>query len=91
MESTSFGGNPLACKRCLVYEMADAAKYKNMYDYINNLEEDIKTPKEEYDKRLAICKECEKLLSGVCRACGCFVEMRAAVKTRRCPDVDSKW
>ena len=25
------------------------------------------------------------LLSGMCRACGCFVELRAAIAANRCP------
>ena len=34
-------------------------------------------------------KECEKLLSGMCRMCGCYVEMRAAIALRDCPG--KKW
>ena len=47
------------------------------------------TPEEEYERRLSICKECEKLLSGMCRMCGCYVEMRAAIALRDCPG--KKW
>lgn len=42
-----------------------------------------------YQRRLSICKECEKLLSGMCRMCGCYVEMRAAIALRDCPG--KKW
>ncbi|MCI6019094.1 MAG: DUF6171 family protein [Clostridiales bacterium] len=27
----------------------------------------------------------------MCRICGCFVEMRAAIKVKSCPDVVPKW
>lgn len=40
---------------------------------------------EEYEKRLAICKECERLNAGTCDACGCYVELRAAAKVSHCP------
>ncbi len=39
--------------------------------------------------RLDICRECPKLNAGTCAACGCFVEIRAALKRSTCPD--RKW
>jgi len=65
--------------------------FKTMYDYIEALDEEIKTPKEEYERRLSICKECDRLLDGMCPVCGCYVEMRAAVATNCCPAVKAKW
>ena len=68
------------CRRCLTRDMMDKAAYfQNMYDYINNLDESIKTNQPLYEKRLMVCKECDLLADGMCRACGCFVEMRAAL------------
>lgn len=46
------------------------AFFQNMYDYIARIPADDKAPEEEYERRLSICKECEKLLSGMCRMCG---------------------
>lgn len=79
------------CRRCLTKEMPDAAYYQNMYDYIKNLEEGLKTPEELYRQRLTLCKGCESLLNGMCRVCGCFVEMRAAVRKNGCPGIIKKW
>lgn len=79
------------CKKCLIYEMAERNDYQTMYDYIHNLDEEIKTKDSEYHARLKQCKECEYLLNGMCRICGCFVEMRAAVTKNHCPDVEAKW
>ena len=73
------------CRRCLLYEMAESAEYRNLYAYIEGLEEEIRAPKDLYEKRLTCCKSCDLLLSGMCRACGCFVELRAAIGTNRCP------
>ena len=39
--------------------------------------------------RLDICRGCPKLNAGTCAACGCFVEIRAALKRSTCPD--RKW
>ncbi len=38
-----------------------------------------------YETRLSLCKECDLLLDGMCRACGCFVELRATMKKNSCP------
>lgn len=66
--------------------MTDQAEYfKNMYEYIDNLEPEIKTEPELYENRLIVCKACDRLADGMCKGCGCFVEMRAAVRKNRCP------
>ena len=78
------------CKRCLTRELADQAKeFQNIRDYINNLDVDIKSPDVLYEERLSICKECDMLLAGMCRKCGCYVELRAAVTKNYCPG--KKW
>ena len=71
-------------KKDSVPEEFDGRKY-----HIARIPADDKTPEEEYERRLSICKECEKLLSGMCRMCGCYVEMRAAIALRDCPG--KKW
>lgn len=77
--------NKRICKKCLIRELAEKAEYKNMYDYIENLDPDIRAPEPTYEERLSVCKQCDKLLSGMCRACGCYVEMRAALVKNTCP------
>ncbi|CBK74094.1 hypothetical protein CIY_12720 [Butyrivibrio fibrisolvens 16/4] len=44
---------------------------------------------EEYEARLLVCRQCEKLNAGTCMSCGCYVELRAAAKISRCPN--KKW
>jgi hypothetical protein len=39
--------------------------------------------------RLNVCRECEKINQGTCLACGCYVEIRAALKNGKCPY--NKW
>ena len=56
---------------------------------VANLDADVKAKQEIYEKRLAVCKECDFLTDCTCRACGCFVELRAAVRKNSCPY--NKW
>ena len=58
--------------------------FKNLHQYIENLDEEIKTDKHTYESRLEVCKNCDYLSDGMCRACGCFVELRAAISSNRC-------
>ena len=74
------------CRRCLTRDMIDQSDYfQNMYDYIKNLDETLKVNQPLYEKRLMICKGCDLLADGMCKACGCYVEMRAAMKKNACP------
>ncbi len=79
------------CRRCLAKEMPDAEYFQNMYEYIANLDAAVKTPDAIYEKRLSYCRNCDNLLNGMCRICGCFVEMRAAISTNTCPAVHPNW
>ncbi len=74
------------CKRCLTRDMIGREAYfQNMYDYIENLDETVKVNQPLYEKRLMVCKDCDLLTDGMCKACGCYVEMRAAMKKNACP------
>ena len=77
------------CTRCLLKDFS-----KEQYEAIvtNGL---ASLPKEDIasedvaKKRLAVCTDCDKLNQGTCLACGCFVELRAALTKGRCPY--SRW
>ena len=78
------------CKRCLLREMADQEDYfRSLRDYIENIDPDIRAEEYLYEKRLAFCRECDMLLQGMCRKCGCYVELRAAVAKNVC--ARGKW
>lgn len=79
------------CKKCLLDKVFEDDEYKNMQEYIDSIDEEIKTEKDEYERRLNICINCDNLFNGMCRICGCFVEMRAAVKKNYCPNVNKYW
>lgn len=60
-------------------------------EYISTLDPDIKAPTRLYEERLSKCRGCDNLNSGVCGKCGCYVEMRAAVRQNRCPSEERFW
>lgn len=73
------------CKKCLLREMAEA-DFAMIKSYKAAIKEADRVSDDVYEKRLQICKECEKLNAGTCNACGCYVELRALGKTGKCPD-----
>lgn len=73
------------CRRCLTREMDKAEYFENLHTLIANLEEDIRVENVVYEQRLAVCKNCDYLVEGMCGACGCFVELRAAIRENVCP------
>ena len=73
------------CYRCLLREMDEEAYMRQLHRYIEMLDADVKTAREIYQDRLSRCKECDYLEAGTCQACGCCVELRAAVKKSYCP------
>lgn len=79
------------CKRCLLDETDPEGLYLQIQKRIAMLDEDQKTDKQTYALRLEKCTACDKLSSGMCALCGCFVELRAAKADTRCPDTDRKW
>ncbi|MDE6873727.1 MAG: hypothetical protein K2P87_04640 [Lachnospiraceae bacterium] len=79
------------CKKCLLRDIKEGEYFKNMYEYIALLDPEIKADAELYEERLAACKACGHLMNGMCRVCGCFVEMRAAVRKNYCPAAERFW
>ena len=77
------------CKGCLIREIDSQRQYQNMFDYIEGLDEEIKVNHQVYEVRLQTCKRCTSLINGMCKHCGCFVEMRAAITKNGCPN--RKW
>lgn len=78
------------CRKCLTRDMAGMEEYfRSLQEYIANLDEDIKASETLYEERLGICRQCDMLLEGMCRKCGCYVELRAVMAVKNCPD--KKW
>ncbi|MGN0522105.1 MAG: DUF6171 family protein [Eubacterium sp.] len=80
------------CKKCLLLEAGENAAFKTVSDYISNLDNSLKADENTYKSRLELCKKCDNLISGMCLKCGCYVEIRAILKNKACPDYDNrKW
>lgn len=73
------------CRRCLTADMDEKEYFENLHTYIANLDENLKVDQPLYEKRLSVCKECDLLADGMCRACGCYVELRAVMWKNACP------
>lgn len=83
-------GNQRYCRKCLTRDMIGKEEYfRSLREYIANLDPNIKADEALYEERLAACKECDLLLEGMCRICGCYVELRAVVAKNICPR--KKW
>ena len=79
-------GNQRYCRKCLTRDMVGKEEYfRSLREYIANLDPEIKADEALYEERLAVCKECDLLLEGMCRICGCYVELRAVVAKNICP------
>lgn len=78
-------GGKRPCRRCLTRDMDQQEYFENLHAYIVNLEEEVKVKEPLYEKRLLICKSCDLLYDGMCRACGCYVELRAVMRKNSCP------
>ena len=77
------------CRRCLLSEMNDEKFQAILAKGLDGILENDRIDEKVYQKRLSICRSCDNLLSGTCLSCGCYVEIRAAVKKGRCPE--KKW
>lgn len=73
------------CRKCLLREGVQEGGEGYVKRYLENLPEEEKTQTDSYEMRLSVCKSCNMLLEAMCRACGCYVEFRAAIKKQTCP------
>lgn len=74
------------CRKCLTRDMIGQEEYfKSLHAYIANIETDLKVSDQLYEERLTVCGDCDMLFQGMCRVCGCYVELRAAMKKNACP------
>ena len=78
-------GTKRLCRRCLTKDMDQKEYFDNLHTYIANLDEELKVSEPLYEKRLLLCKSCGLLYDGMCRACGCYVELRAVMRKNSCP------
>ncbi len=78
-------------RRRLGRDSEDEEIKQGILDYIADLDEDVRTPEEQYEERLSACMQCINLVDGHCSLCGCMVDIRAAKQTKHCPAVNPRW
>lgn len=71
-------------------ESGEKASFDSLKAYMDTLDNDLKVSKEIYEVRLNMCKQCDFLISGMCLKCGCYVELRAVLKDKKCPNFDNR-
>lgn len=79
------------CRRCLLKDGLDDAYYQSILEYIESLPEADQAGEQLYRERLEHCTACEALVNGMCRLCGCFVEVRAAKRRQHCAKSAEVW
>ncbi len=77
------------CKKCLLAELDNEKLLADVRLAISRLAETDKVSDKVYEMRLDDCRNCDYLNEGTCNACGCYVELRAAARSGKCPY--SKW
>ncbi|MBR5420708.1 MAG: hypothetical protein IK115_06125 [Lachnospiraceae bacterium] len=73
------------CIKCLLQDFDEAGYIEKIKKELDWMDEELRSPEELYRKRLDVCLSCEKLHEGTCLACGCYVELRAAIRKGKCP------
>ncbi len=73
------------CRKCLTADMDEKKYFESLHACIAAIDEELKAEEPLYDERLSVCKECDLLADAMCRACGCYVELRAVMKKNACP------
>ena len=76
---------PKPCTRCLLKDLSPEEYQKVIEKGLNDLPEEVLTDTKTREKRLEECRNCGKLNRGTCLACGCYVEIRAALIKGKCP------
>ncbi|SDX90337.1 hypothetical protein SAMN02910264_00996 [Ruminococcaceae bacterium YAD3003] len=73
------------CTRCLLKDFNKEQYEAIVTNGLSSLPKEDLTGSDITEKRLAVCRDCDKLNQGTCLACGCFVEIRASLKKGKCP------
>ena len=79
------------CLRCLLEDMDSDSYAAGIISYIKNVPADRRVSEEIYQQRLNACRECDKLINGMCLECGCYVQIRALKPAAECASPRKRW
>ncbi|MBQ7678971.1 MAG: hypothetical protein IJT34_03885 [Butyrivibrio sp.] len=78
------------CRQCLLRDLADQADVLAQVARTRKMMSETERASDAvYEKRLEVCRACDRLLDATCQKCGCYVEIRALARTAHCPG--KKW
>lgn len=83
------GKSQIICKKCLLREIKGRDYEEIIAKALSDIKVEDRAAENIYESRLQTCKECDRLSSGTCLSCGCYVEIRAYLNNGRCPK--RKW
>lgn len=81
----------IKCRKCLLSELGETELMNSLEELKKSIPESERCGEKLYNERLSICRECDRLNSGMCVVCGCYVEFRALKANNYCPDITKKW
>lgn len=73
------------CVKCLLQDFDEETYVSKFLRVIRLMKPQERASEEVTARRLQICRECDRLEMGTCLACGCYVELRSALKNGKCP------
>lgn len=80
------------CPRCLLGDVPGGEELAaKLGEWLAVIPDGQRADDETVRARLAACRECPHLADGLCGLCGCYVELRAARRSQRCPDLPPRW
>ena len=72
------------CKHCLLRDIEGDEK-EMISKYKDAIMPEDRVAESEYERRLDLCMQCDRLSIGTCLVCGCYVELRALGIAAHCP------
>ena len=77
------------CYPCLIKEWGNTSL--NIQEALESIPKERKVSPQEHERRLSICKQCDRLVNGMCASCGSFVVVRAAKSDQFCAKKERLW
>lgn len=80
------------CRRCAAKTVLSDEDISRMTEQVKAMRGIRLVDEEVYEKRIAVCRACEKLAYGnTCMLCGCVMQVRARLADGACPYTPKKW
>ena len=73
------------CRKCELAKQYGGGLEEYLLRYLAQLTPEELAEDVTYARRLACCGQCTWYSEHMCRACGCYVQLSAAVKGQNCP------